>query len=94
MSFDIYSGIREQLPIKDRKKFDNFEKVSNVIVDTITAIYKKRNKLGLSMSEVANKCGMNLVRYSKIETCGVIPKFDEIIAICQTLGLSLEIKEN
>ena len=57
----------------------------------IAAMIKRRNELGLSQRELAEKCGIPQSSVARIELGQTAPKLDNLIKIFLQLGLSFNI---
>jgi transcriptional regulator with XRE-family HTH domain len=53
-------------------------------------IKQARTGNGTNVSDMADRCGMSLIRYSRIEYGDVIPTSKELLAIAEMTGLSLD----
>lgn len=58
----------------------------------ITAMINRRNDLGLSQRELAEKCGIPQSSVARIEIGRTMPKLDTLIKIFHQLGLGFNIQ--
>lgn len=58
----------------------------------ITAMINRRNDLGLSQRELAEKCGIPQSSVARIEIGRTMPKLDTLIKIFSQLGLGFNIQ--
>ena len=64
---------------------------SEMKASVIAAMIKRRNELGLSQRELAEKCGIPQSSVARIELGQTAPKLDNLIKIFLQLGLSFNI---
>ena len=57
----------------------------------ISAIIDRRNELGYSQRDLAEKCGIPHSSVARIESCVVKPNIETLIKIMKPLGLTLEV---
>lgn len=61
------------------------------LVEMISVIIAKRNELGYSQRELAEKCGLPQSSIARIESCAVFPNFETLFKIMQPLGLKISL---
>ena len=72
-----------------QSKFD-IEEMEN-LANIVTAIYKKREKLGLSQKELADMCDIPQSTVARIETFKTNPNIDTLIKIAHKLGMKVAV---
>ena len=61
-----------------------------MIATIINAIIDRRNELGISQRDLAEKCGLPQSSIARIEACTVQPKIGTLVKIMIPLGLELK----
>ena len=72
-----------------QSKFD-IEEMEN-LANIVTAIYKKRENLGLSQKELADMCDIPQSTVARIETFKTSPNIDTLIKIAHKLGMKVAV---
>lgn len=57
----------------------------------VTEMIRRRNDLGLSQRDLAEKCDMPQSSIARIESYKTSPKLDTLVKMLQSLGLSLTV---
>lgn len=84
----MWSDVRDQLTslTEDEKE------QSQIAAELISAIVKRRNELGLSQRQLADKCGIHYVAIARLEKNGVVPRIDTLSKIIRPLGLKIKLE--
>ena len=77
------------------KNINEDEKINMEIIEEISEILneyiKKREELGLSQRDMANKVGLKQSSIARIESFRVKPQMDTMLKVLKPLGLTLAI---
>jgi predicted transcriptional regulator len=83
-----WSDVRDQLTSLTEEQKEQ----SQISADLISTIVKRRNELGLSQRQLADKCGIHYVAIARLEKNGVIPRIDTLSKIVKPLGLRIKLE--
>ena len=87
-TWNEYKNHVKKLDSADRDEMENIE----VIAGIICAIVERRNSLGFSQRDLAQKCGMPQSSVARIESYKMIPGIDTLLKMMKPLGLTLSVK--
>lgn len=62
------------------------------VVNLVSQIINRRLELGLTQSELANKCGLKQSAIARVESNGAIPRTDTLFKILRALDLTIELR--
>jgi ribosome-binding protein aMBF1 (putative translation factor) len=83
---DYKNHIKENDP-EGKKDIDEIEELAEIV----GAMIDKRNDLGISQRELADKCGIPQSSVARIETFKTTPNLDTLIKLFDVLGLKLNV---
>jgi ribosome-binding protein aMBF1 (putative translation factor) len=67
--------------------------VSGAVFQTSVFVHMRRNYLGWTQEELANKCDYKIRTISALENNEMMPTFDRVVRVLYELGYEFEIKE-
>lgn len=80
---DVVAGVRA---------ISGAEKQEIRLLDAIVAvIVKRREFLGWTQQQVAEKCGLTQTAIARLENQGAIPRMDTLIKVADALGLKVQL---
>lgn len=81
---------KKQVKKENKQSKYDIEEMEN-LANIVTAIYKKREKLGLSQKELADMCDIPQSTVARIETFKTSPNIDTLIKITHKLGMKVAV---
>ena len=81
---------KKQIKKENKQSKYDIEEMEN-LANIVTAIYKKREKLGLSQKELAEMCDIPQSTVARIETFKTSPNIDTLIKITHKLGMKVAV---
>ena len=85
-----WEELKKELKKKGGRIKTDVEEMEN-LAEVVTAIYKKREKMGLSQQELAKLCDIPQSTIARIETFKTTPNIDTLIKITHKLGLKVAV---
>ncbi len=67
--------------------------IEDIYTDIISMISIRRNDLGWSQAELADKCGLKQSAIARLEMCTNIPRLDTVIKVLIALNLTIKVEE-
>lgn len=86
-TWNDYKNFVKSEDITAKQDIEEMEELAGIV----SAIIEKRNSLGLSQRDLAEKCGIPQSSVARIETFKTTPKLDTLLKIMQPLGLKLTV---
>ncbi|WP_405354535.1 helix-turn-helix domain-containing protein [Ruminococcus sp.] len=86
-TWNDYKNFVKSEDITAKQDIEEMEGLAGIV----SAIIEKRNSLGLSQRDLAEKCGIPQSSVARIETFKTTPKLDTLLKIMQPLGLKLTV---
>lgn len=85
-----WEELKKELKKKGGRIKTDVEEMEN-LAEVVTAIYKKREKMGLSQQDLAKLCDIPQSTIARIETFKTTPNIDTLIKITHKLGLKVAV---
>jgi ribosome-binding protein aMBF1 (putative translation factor) len=85
-----WEELKKELKKKGGRIKTDVEEMEN-LAEVVTAIYKKREKIGLSQQDLAKLCDIPQSTIARIETFKTTPNIDTLIKITHKLGLKVAV---
>lgn len=85
-----WEELKKQIKKENKQAKNDIEEMEN-LANIVTAIYKKREKLGLSQKELAEMCDIPQSTVARIETFKTSPNIDTLIKITHKLGMKVAV---
>ena len=85
-----WEELKKELKKKGGRIKTDVEEMEN-LAEVVTAIYKKREKMGLSQQDLAKLCDIPQSTIARIETFRTTPNIDTLIKITHKLGLKVAV---
>ena len=85
-----WEELKKELKKKSGRIKTDVEEMEN-LAEVVTAIYKKREKMGLSQQDLAKLCDIPQSTIARIETFRTTPNIDTLIKITHKLGLKVAV---
>ncbi len=85
-----WEELKRELKKKGGRIKTDIEEMEN-LAEVVTAIYKKREKMGLSQQDLAKLCDIPQSTIARIETFKTTPNIDTLIKITHKLGLKVAV---
>ena len=85
-----WEDYKKQVKKENKQSKYDIEEMEN-LANIVTAIYKKREKLGLSQKELADMCDIPQSTVARIETFKTSPNIDTLIKITHKLGMKVAV---
>ena len=85
-----WEELKKELKKKGGRIKTDIEEMEN-LAEVVTAIYKKREKMGLSQQDLAKLCDIPQSTIARIETFKTTPNIDTLIKITHKLGLKVAV---
>ncbi len=85
-----WEELKKELKKKGGRIKTDIEEMEN-LAEVVTAIYKKREKMGLSQQDLAKLCDIPQSTIARIETFRTTPNIDTLIKITHKLGLKVAV---
>jgi ribosome-binding protein aMBF1 (putative translation factor) len=82
-----WSDVRSEIKSLTQAEKDHLRFVANVVGHII----ERRNELGWSQQQLAEKVGVQQSAIARIENGGAIPRIDTLIKIANALGLKVQL---
>jgi transcriptional regulator with XRE-family HTH domain len=70
---------------------DDEKRNIEVLAEIISHMIERRQEIGLSQRDLAEKCGIKQAAIARIETMRTVPQIDTIAKLLKPLGLKLAI---
>lgn len=86
-----WNEYKEQVKANDSEAKTELEEIEEKAA-IVTAMIDRRNALGLSQRELAERCGIPQSSVARIESNRTVPKLDTLLKIFHQLGLRLSVQ--
>ena len=86
-TWEDYKNNLKAVSTEEKENIENIEELAGII----GAMIMRREQLGISQRELAQKCGVTQSALARLETCKATPQIDTMLKVLKPLGLTLSV---
>lgn len=86
-TWEDYKKYVKSISVEECRDMEEIEEVASIV----SSIIRRRQELGISQRDLAERCGIPQSSVARIETLKTTPKLDTLIKLMQALNLKLHI---
>ena len=86
-TWEDYKNHVKSISEEERRNMEEIEELSSIV----SSIIRRRQELGISQRDLAERCGIPQSSIARIETLKTTPKLNTLVKLMQALNLKLQV---